>query len=268
MTIADLTRPDPLTLRFTPYGLSLAGKLRPEDSLAYLQSMVEDVELVPAVPSEIRVALDRLNQLHVCGLWNYGFFSVVVDSAWLLPEAALGLRFIEAHPDGVPFRRRGQFEVLRATRYDQVVRACRPKGRFATRKGWRLDGHEDYGSGRAFDASYQSLLEWARREGLLATWLDTRWMEIGERVRDAVKMGVRQSDYRLPTNWDNLDNDEREKWWTAWRGRAWERDQLGVLVELRNLIAHDALTRTTTPIDSALALRTVALLVNSLWTRT
>src|SRR4051794_34051902 len=94
-SVAALGEPDTTTLHFTPLGLSTAGLLRPEDSLAYLRQSIEPARLPSHVPTEIQTAFERLRRLHLHGLFSYGFFTIVAETAWLLPEAALGTRFVD-----------------------------------------------------------------------------------------------------------------------------------------------------------------------------
>lgn len=264
-SISELTKADAQTLRFTPFGLSLQGTLRPEDSLKYLQSMLDAAQLASGIPADIRTAFERVRRLHTYGLFEYGFFTLADNAIWLLPESALGVRFIEHYNGSIPFRHGADRSTLEAARFETVGHALGARGHLSRRRGWALEDHADYGEGRGFDGSYRSLMEWARREGLLSRWLDHRWAELGDGARYAVATQSKPPDYALPDNWSELDEAMRRAWWTAWRRDVWDAGQTEVFVQIRNLIAHPSTDQTLTPIQSAQALRAVAEFLNHLW---
>ncbi len=264
-SIAELTQPDPLTARFSPNGLLTQGVMRPEGSVEYLQAMVDEAGLGSTVAEDVRRSFERARMLHVYGLFQYGFFTLADEAAWLLPESALGVRFIERYGGRVPFLKDGERSTLETSVFRTVAEAVSPRGQFSRRAGWSLEGHADYGEGRSFDGSYRALMQWARREGLLTRWLAHLWARNEEGIRYAVLTRVRPPDYAVPEAWGDFDEDARSAWWETWRRDIWERDQMNVLVELRNLIAHSSPGRVVTPVDSARSLFAVAEFVKHLW---
>lgn len=216
-SVPELTTPDPLTARFTPLGLSLQGTMRPEDSLEYLQAIVDAAQLRPTVPDDVRQSFERVRRLHVHGFFDYAFFTLADNAAWLLPESALKVRFIERYRQRVPFLRADERTELKATDFRTVALAVGKRGSLSPRKRWSLEGHADYGEGRAFDGSYWSLMQWARREGLLSGWLADQWARNEERIQYAVVTGAKPPDYAVPEDWVEFDDDARRAWWKSWR---------------------------------------------------
>ena len=258
---------DTTTLRFTPLGLSLGGLMRPADSQTYLEKLIEPAQLDADVPVDVKTSFDRLRQLHVHGLFDYGFFTLAVEASWLLPEAALGLRFLEVYQDGVPFVRGDERRLIQARSYETVVHSVGPRGEVRRRNGWSLEGDVNSGGRATFDASYRALLRWANREGLLSKWLDDRWHKQLPGIADALKSGNSVGGRHIPHNWDHLNEREQREWLDHLRASVWEPLQLNLFVEIRNLVAHRSVGSVQTPIDSANALRSVAALLNSLWDR-
>ena len=81
----------------------------------------------------------------------------------------------------------------------------------------------------------------------------------------AVLTRVRPPEYAVPDEWSDFDEGARRVWWTAFRADIWERDEINVLVELRNLMAHSPPGRVVTPVDSARSLLAVAAFIDDLW---
>jgi hypothetical protein len=264
MKLSDLATPDRMTLRFSPAGLLTAGELLPEDSLRYLNAMLEEASLNAQVPGEVQQAFERLKAIHRYGVFYYGFFSVAANEASLVTELAFGIRFIDAHRGRVVLVERHGDEqaVLHPGNYRDVVLALSPRGSHPhrARKGersWMLEGHP------TFDASFNSLLAWARAEGLLKRWLDDRWERSEDRIKSAALTRT-HADTAVPSDWNEMGALQREKWWTALRDR-WEAQQLDVVKELRNLVAHPTYHQVVTPVSSAGAILAAAALTNSLW---
>ncbi len=239
--------------------------MRPEGSATYLQAMTERAELGESVPVEVRRSFERIRDLHVYGLFNYPFFTLAEDAAWLLPESALGVRFIERYDGVVPFARGDERAALETRDFRTVAEAVSSRGRFSRRVNWHVVGHGHDRDGQSFDASYRALMRWAHKEGLLTRWLQDRWQAKGAGIRHAVLTAVNPPDYAVPADWGALDEEARERWWERWRRDTWEPDEMRVFVDLRNLIAHSPPGRLTSPVNSAAALASVADFINALW---
>ena len=264
-SMSDLSRPDPMTARFSPLGLLTNRAMAPDGSFAYLEASIERAKLNDCVPEALRGMFDRARYLQLYGLFRYEFFTIADQNAWSIPEAALGVRFIEFYAGIVPFSRSTERRTVRATSFRDVVAAFARKGQTPWRDGWRLEGHEQWDEGRKFDASYRALMEWGRREGLLGPWLQDRWARHEAGLRRAVLTRVRPPDYAVPEEWGELTADQRLEWWKSWRGRVWERVEVETMVELRNLTTHPDPAHVVMPVTSAQALESSAEFINSLW---
>lgn len=93
-SLDELREVDDRTLRFTPHGLGVGVRMRPEDSARYLQAVVAQFELVAA---GTRLNFDRLRTIFVRGLFCYDLFTLVHDHALLVIEQALRDRFVAYH---------------------------------------------------------------------------------------------------------------------------------------------------------------------------
>jgi hypothetical protein len=264
-SLAELAEVDPTTARFSPAGLLTEHRMKPEASAEYVQAMIADARLATEVPGDIRTAFERLRDLHTYGLFVYGFFTIADAAAWMFIETAVGARFVDWYSNRVPLIRGTERTALEAPAFRSVAEALGPRGSHPWRAGWRLEGHAKHEGGRFFDASYASLMRWARREGLLHRWLETRWDAHAESIQNAVLTRVRPPDYSIPDDWSAFDDREKAEWWSEWRDRVWERDQIDTLVALRNLSAHAMPGHTIMPVNSASTLRTVAGFVDALW---
>ena len=260
----DLTTPDRMTLRFSPAGLLTAGELRPADSLRYLDEMLAQAHLESDVPSEVAGPFERVKAVHRHGILNYGFFTVAFTEASLLPELALGVRFVAQYPAGVVLveRTSGDRAVLHPNSFRDVVTGLGPSGAYPHRarrgqRSWTVEGHA------RFDASFNSLLTWARSNGLLDQWLGDRWRRNEDRIKYAAVTRSRP-ETAVPDDWNAMSDSEQAAWWVAFRHR-WEDRELDVVRDLRNLAAHPTYHQIVTPVDSGRAIIEAAALINSLW---
>jgi hypothetical protein len=264
-SLSELAKVDAITARFSPGGLLTANVMRPAASAEYVQQLVVLIELDERVPASIREAFERVRTVHIHGLFSYGLFTMASQAAWILPETALGARFLAWYEGRIPLVRASVTAFVEASAYDVIVEALMTRGSHPLRDGWRLAGHADYGEGRRFDGSYWSLLQWARQGGLLAPWLAKRWGANADGIRYSVVTSVRPPDYAVPEDWHGLDEPARDKWWLEWGERVWVRDEIENLVKLRNLAAHPQPQHTVTPVDSAHALRAVGAFIDAVW---
>jgi hypothetical protein len=246
-------------------GFLTTHAMTPDGSFAYLEASIGRAKLNERVPEALRRSFDRARELHLYGLFRYGFFTIANQIAWSMPEAALGLRFVAHYAGTVPFNKGDERRVVQADSFRTVVSAVGWKGDVPWRDGWRLEGHERMGEGRIFDATYRALIEWGRREGLLAPWLRDRWDKNADRVVYAVLTRSRPPNYAAPDDWGDRTDEQRSSWWAKWRESTWERDEIETFVQLRNLTTHSSPGDTVMPVDSARALEASAAFINFLW---
>jgi hypothetical protein len=265
-SISELTTQDPTTAMFGPPGLMTSAAMTPDASADYLQAMTEGSQLGKRVPGEVRRSFERIRDLHAYGVFSYGFFTLAEGDTWLLPEAALGVRFIEHYAGRVPFERGDEQDCLKTSSFRTVVETVGAGGRFATKPRWHLAGHGPDATGRYFNGSYGALMRWAYQEGLLANWLNDGWQAAEARIRYAVITHV-SARYGTPDTWNEMDDGARALWWEEWRRDVWEQDQMSNLVVLRNVIAHAPPGNIVMPADSARAIASAAAFINALWSR-
>ncbi len=188
-SLEELRRVDERTPRFAPLGLATGGKLRPEDAAVYQQEVISHAELVPAVAEGTRTAFGRLRSLHAYGVLSYDIFTVADDLAHLVIEQALRDRFVEFHEGVVPFKdARGMVHEVTAASFDALYREIHKESRLRKPERWRLRLRST-GELIYFDGMLDSLLRWARGEGLLRGQRN-RWREPAlKRLRDFVAHG-------------------------------------------------------------------------------
>ncbi|MGH3405169.1 MAG: hypothetical protein ACRDRJ_22095 [Streptosporangiaceae bacterium] len=115
------------------------------------------------MPQRVRDCIDRLRTAHAYGVLCYDFFTIAHDQAQLALEFALRQRFTEFQGGTAQFRdRSGSTRGIATARFtDLQAEARRHEG-----DEWRLVVRRTGGAIR-FDGMLDSLLRWAREEGLL-----------------------------------------------------------------------------------------------------
>ena len=93
-SFSDLATPDDRSLRFTPYGLSLAGKLSPESAAAHIQRTL-GVGLDSSVPETTRRTLDRVRLVHLYGLSTTSYLRLPKTSQFSLYHAGDALDLLK-----------------------------------------------------------------------------------------------------------------------------------------------------------------------------
>jgi hypothetical protein len=166
-SLAELREPDELTLRFGPMGLETGRMLRPEDAARYQQEIISRADLVPAVAASTGGTFDRLRSLYADGVLSYEIFTAVDDLVQLLIEQALRDRFMEFHDGLIPFEdAKGAVHPVAARTFEELYKAIRQENRLRKPQKWRLPLRKT-GKLIYFDGMLDSLLRWARGEGLL-----------------------------------------------------------------------------------------------------
>jgi hypothetical protein len=159
-SLDELCQVDDRTLHFTPMGLGVGVKMRPEDSAEFQQQAVAQFELAPAVAEGTRRSFDHLRTVFAYGVLCYEIFTLVHDHALLVIEQALRDRFIDYHQGTVTFVDPGGTDYkIAADRYEQVHEFV------SAHRGWRL--RLDAGHTMRFNGMLAGLRDWARRVGLL-----------------------------------------------------------------------------------------------------
>jgi hypothetical protein len=179
-TLAELQQPDEASLMFGPWGL---GRMTAEAAAKFQQEVVAAYELTGQVPESTRQSFDRVRTIYAYGVLCYELYTVAGDQARLFIEQALRDRFLPFYNGEVPFiDAQGQPQSITATDYRVFYEQLHSEGRLRKGKNWKLQLR----TGRApmrFDGMLDSLLRWARGEGLLGGQRD--------RVRDRPRLNLR-----------------------------------------------------------------------------
>ncbi len=156
--LRELREVDEATLRFSPWGLG--GRLKPEDSAAFLAGLLDHAVLADDVPQDIRSEFERVRSVFMHGLLEYDLFTATYSLAHLALEGALRHRFVSFYEGQIPITRGGVDDVLVVSSFadyrDAVQRAPR---------GQRVELRET--SPEPAPTGYPALFGWARRRGLL-----------------------------------------------------------------------------------------------------
>lgn len=184
-TLAELMDPDERVLRFTPFGLSTMGTLRPEDAAEFQQRIIAHCDLHPDVADGTRKSFERLRTLHSYGIFFYEAFTVVDDLAWLLLEQALRERFMQFFNNNVPLvnAKTGEEKPIVASSFDVVDDAFRREGSHV-KGSWRLT--LSTGEEMDFQGKMWQLQDWARHEHLLDGQRNKRLDAVYVEMRNAV----------------------------------------------------------------------------------
>ena len=175
-SLEELREPDERTLRFAPLGLAMDGTMRPEDAALFQQQVISHAELVPAVPESTRNTFERLRMLYAYGVFCYDIFTVVEDQAHLVMEHALRERFVDFYDGSVPFEDAGgRPHPVQASTVDELFKEIRKGSRLRGSRQRRLRLRRT-SELIYFDGMLDSLLRWARGEGLLRGQRN-RWLE-------------------------------------------------------------------------------------------
>lgn len=158
-SLDQLREPDERTLKFQPIGLG--GRMRPADAALYQQEIISHTELVSDVPELVRNYFDQLRTLYAYGVLCYDFFTIAHDQTQLALEFALRARFIEFYGGTVPLSGgRGGACAVQAASFEQLHQVIRRT------PGLRLRVQRT-GKWIPFDGMLDSLIRWARAEGML-----------------------------------------------------------------------------------------------------
>lgn len=166
-SLGELRRADELTLRFTSRGFETGGVLRPQDAARYQQERLSHTDLSASVAEGTRSTFERLRLVHSYGVLCYDMFTAADDLAHLVIEQALRDRFVEFHGGIAPFQ--DAYDTVHnvpAASFRKLYDEIHAQGRLHKPQRWRLRLRQTreliY-----FDGMLDSLLRWARAEGLL-----------------------------------------------------------------------------------------------------
>jgi len=179
-TLAELQGADAASLKLAPWGL---GRMKAEDAARVWQEQVARYDLSTQVPQARRLAFERVRTIFSYGVLCFDLYTVAGDQARLSIEQALRDRFLPFYNGTVPFTdAQQQPQSITAATYEEFYKELHAGGRLRRPKSWKLQPVSGRSAMR-FDGMLDSLLRWARVEGLLAGQRD--------RIRDRPRLDLR-----------------------------------------------------------------------------
>jgi hypothetical protein len=184
ISLDELREVDERTLAFSPFGLG--GKMTAQGAARFQQEAVSHPELAPAVPQRVLDCVGRLRMTHAYGVLCYDFFTIAYDQAQLALEFALRERFLEFQGGTAQFRdAAGNAHDIATVPFTDLQAEVRRH----EDDGWRLAVRRT-GATIRFDGMLDSLLRWAREEGLLRGQVNRAHDRILRDMRDHVAHGA------------------------------------------------------------------------------
>jgi hypothetical protein len=188
-SLEELRQADERTLHFAPQGFLTGSMMRPEDAAVFQQEVISHAELVADVAKSTRATFERLRSLYAYGVLSYDIFTAADDLAQLVIEQALRERFMEFHDGAVPFEdSSGTVHEVPATDFAVVYDEIHMDGRLHRPQRWRLRLRRT-GELIWFDGMLDSLLKWARGEGLLRGQRNRMLDPVLKKLRNSVAHG-------------------------------------------------------------------------------
>lgn len=164
-SLEELQQPDDRTRHFTPYGLG--AKISAEDAAAFQQQTIAHLDLADVVPERVRDAFEQLRTLCAYGVLWYDIYTIAHDRSRLILEYALRERLLDYYGGTVVFiDASGNEHTLRPMNFDELYEEIHKDDRLRRPHRWRLRTNRA-GDTLHFDGMLDSLLRWARGEGLL-----------------------------------------------------------------------------------------------------
>jgi hypothetical protein len=189
-SLKELRKVDERTRRFTSLGFATGGMLGPANAATYQQELISRADLVPAVAEATRNAFERVRLLHSYGVLSYDMFTAADDLAHLVIEQALRDRFMESHDGVVPFEdAQGTVHDVAAASFEELYNQIHEDSRLRKPQRWRLRSRRT-GELIYFDGMLDSLMRWARDEGLLRGQRNRRLEPVLRKFRNHVAHGA------------------------------------------------------------------------------
>lgn len=190
--LKELQRPDERSLHSTPLGAGAAA--RPAEAAAFLQQMIGHIDLVEQVPDRVREAFEQVRTLYSRGVLLYDLYALAHDRARLVVEYALRERFMDHHDGSVTFLDAHHApHTLTPADFADLVEQL-PTDLLRKPHAWKLKLSD--GTTMWFNGRFDSLVRWARAEGLLHGQRNRHHESILKDARDRI---AHSSGYRLLT---------------------------------------------------------------------
>lgn len=145
---------------------------------------------MPTVAEATQATFERLRLLHSYGVLSYNMFTAADDLAHLAIEQALRDRFLEFHGAVVPFEdAQSIVHEVTANTFDALYEEIHADNRLRRPQRWRLRVLRT-DELMYFDGMLESLLRWARAEGLLRGQRNRRLEPVLKKLRNHVAHGT------------------------------------------------------------------------------
>lgn len=165
-----LIRPDQATLRFAPQGLLTGALMSPEAAVRHHARTIS-IPLADSVPDHTRKLFERLQTLHMHGIWSpdfgnvggsgYQMFTLADDYALQVLEHAFAARLLAYYEHRVEIvDSSGHSHAVDAPQFSDLLNAI--EGR-----RWRISSRKHPGKSWRFRGRLDDMFAWARAEGLL-----------------------------------------------------------------------------------------------------
>lgn len=255
----EFIQPDPRVLYFSPGGLLTQGHMYPEAAADFLQRTIADTDLTPAVPTSVRDYFEGARRAFIRGFFSYELFAVSWTISTLAEEFALGERFLDAIGHQCTFRNRqtGERDTQEFARFGDLARAIGASG-LRPHNQWILE------EAPKFKGSLGWLLTWAHERRILDNWLGPRWVTAKGPMYSRLMSGEQVNG--RPAEWESWSQETRDRWFAAEGQKDWELDQLSLLRQIRNELAHPSFPFVMDPPSASRQIRHAAGFISNLWT--
>lgn len=240
-------------------GLLTDSALYPEAAVEVNQARVAGLDLPDSVPEAVRQYFDAARSAYSYGAFAYDLFAVAAAQGSFAEEFALGERYLASLIGPVRVRNRlsGEERSFVPARYRSIREVLDRDGRYPKRAGWELVDPRNPPMGLG------ALLEWARKSGILAAWLDHRW-SIARAPMYSMTMTNELPSF-VPLEWNHWAQGARDEWWIRHARRQWEDDQFGAVRYLRNAAAHPDFPVVMSPVTALHRIQAVFDLICAVW---
>ena len=167
LPISELTKMDQtLTafLRFTEEG-----------SIEELQKDVSDIQLIPAVPEDVKRVFQHAKDLYIYGFFRYNFFTIAQHYAYLSLESAVKNRYYQSFGKEIVLTNdKGESVKIGSIDHQLIIDFCRRR---------RLNPRKIKINNEKFAFTKMELLDWLVKKGIITKW-ERRLCERGMKLRD------------------------------------------------------------------------------------
>jgi len=146
-----------------------------EGGIEELQKDVSDIQLIPAVPEDVKRVFQHAKDLYIYGFFRYNFFTIAQHYAYLALESAIKNRYYQSFDKEIVLTS-DKGEPVKVGRMDHqlIIDLCRKRGWNARKI--RINNEK-------FAFTKEELLDWLVKKEIITRW-EKRLCERGMRLRD------------------------------------------------------------------------------------